>query len=198
MQGYEHVKSFFPEPKYWISMVHGRQSSEVKENNMKRFLKGDTQIMVSTTVIEVGVDVPNATVMVIENAEKFGLSQLHQLRGRVGRSTKKSYCILLTPPKLSNDARERIKTMVATNNGFEIAEKDLELRGPGDIEGTRQSGVLNLKVADLVKDRGILEVAKNYAEDIIKKDPELKTMENLRLNEYLISLKEKTLWSKIS
>jgi len=198
MQGYEHVKSFFPEPKYWISMVHGRQSSEVKENNMKRFLKGDTQVMVSTTVIEVGVDVPNATVMVIENAEKFGLSQLHQLRGRVGRSTKKSYCILLTPPKLSNDARERIKTMVATNNGFEIAEKDLELRGPGDIEGTRQSGVLNLKVADLVKDRGILEVAKNYAEDIIKKDPELKTMENLRLNEYLISLKEKTLWSKIS
>jgi len=198
MQGYEHVKSFFPEPKYWISMVHGRQSSEVKENNMKRFLKGDTQIMVSTTVIEVGVDVPNATVMVIENAEKFGLSQLHQLRGRVGRSTQKSYCILLTPPKLSNDARERIKTMVATNNGFEIAEKDLELRGPGDIEGTRQSGALNLKVADLVKDRGILEVAKNYAEDIIKKDPELKTMENLRLNEYLISLKEKTLWSKIS
>ena len=198
MQGYEHVKSFFPEPKYWISMLHGRQSSEVKENNMKRFLKGDTQIMVSTTVIEVGVDVPNATVMVIENAEKFGLSQLHQLRGRVGRSTEKSYCILLTPPKLGNDARERIKTMVATNNGFEIAEKDLELRGPGDIAGTRQSGVLNLKVADLVKDRGILELAKNYAEDIIKKDPELKTMENLRLNEYLISLKEKSLWSKIS
>ena len=198
MQGYEHVKSFFPEPKYWISMLHGRQSSEVKENNMKRFLKGDTQIMVSTTVIEVGVDVPNASVMVIENAEKFGLSQLHQLRGRVGRSSEKSYCILLTPPKLSNDARERIKTMVATNNGFEIAEKDLELRGPGDIEGTRQSGALNLQVADLVKDRGILEVSKNYAEDIIKKDPELKAIENLRLKEHLISLKGKTLWSKIS
>ena len=198
MQGYEHVKGFFPEPKYWISMLHGRQSSEVKENNMKRFLNGDTQIMVSTTVIEVGVDVRNATVMVIENAEKFGLSQLHQLRGRVGRSSEKSYCILLTPPKLSNDARERIKTMVATNNGFEIAEKDLELRGPGDIEGTRQSGALNLKVADLVKDREILELAKNCAEDIIKKDPELKTIENLRLKEHLISLKGKTLWSKIS
>jgi ATP-dependent DNA helicase RecG len=198
MQGYEHVKGFFPEPQYWISMLHGRQTAEVKENNMKRFLKGDTQIMVSTTVIEVGVDVPNATVMVIENAEKFGLSQLHQLRGRVGRGAEKSYCILLTPPKLGNDARERIKTMVATNNGFEIAEKDLELRGPGDIEGTRQSGALNLKLADLVKDKAILEVAKKYAEDIINKDPELMSIENLRLKEYLVSQKGKSLWSKIS
>jgi ATP-dependent DNA helicase RecG len=198
MQGYEHVKGFFPEPQYWISMLHGRQTPEVKENNMKRFVNGDTQIMVSTTVIEVGVDVPNATVMVIENAEKFGLSQLHQLRGRVGRGGEKSYCILLTAPKPGTDARERIKTMVATNNGFEIAEKDLELRGPGDIEGTRQSGALNLKLADLVKDKLILEAAKKYAEDIINKDPELEAIENLRLKEYLISLKGKTLWSKIS
>ena len=198
MQGYEHVKGFFPEPKYWISMLHGRQTSDVKENNMKRFVKGDTQVMVSTTVIEVGVDVPNATVMVIENAEKFGLSQLHQLRGRVGRGAEKSYCILLTAPKLGNDARERIKTMVVTNNGFEIAEKDLELRGPGDIEGTRQSGALNLKVADLVKDKAILEAAKKYAEEIINNDPELKSIENLRLKEHLISQKGKSLWSKIS
>ena len=198
MQGYEHVKGFFPEPQYWISMLHGRQTTEVKDNNMKRFVKGDTQIMVSTTVIEVGVDVPNATVMVIENAEKFGLSQLHQLRGRVGRGAEKSYCILLTSPKLGKDARERIKTMVATNNGFEIAEKDLELRGPGDIEGTRQSGALNLKLADLVKDKAILETAKKYAERIINNDPELQSIENLRLKEHLISQKGKSLWSKIS
>jgi ATP-dependent DNA helicase RecG len=198
MQGYEHIKGFFPEPKYWISMLHGRQTPDVKENNMKRFIKGDTHIMVATTVIEVGVDVPNATVMVIENAEKFGLSQLHQLRGRVGRGGEKSYCILLTAPKLGTDARERIKTMVATNNGFEIAEKDLELRGAGDVEGTRQSGALNLKVGDLVKDKLILEAAKKYAEDIINKDPELQSIENLRLKEHLISLKGKTLWSKIS
>jgi ATP-dependent DNA helicase RecG len=198
MQGYEHIKGFFPEPQYWISMLHGRQPAELKENNMRRFVKGDTQIMVSTTVIEVGVDVPNATVMVIENAEKFGLSQLHQLRGRVGRGGEKSYCILLTPPKLGNDARERIKTMCATNNGFEIAEKDLELRGPGDVEGTRQSGALNLKLADLVRDKLVLEQAKKYAEDIVNKDPELNAKENFRLRQYLISLKGKTLWSKIS
>lgn len=198
MHGYEHVKSFFPEPKYWISMLHGRQTPGVKENNMKRFVKGDTQIMVSTTVIEVGVDVANATVMAIENAEKFGLSQLHQLRGRVGRGGEKSYCILLTASKLGTDARERIKTMVATNNGFEIAEKDLALRGPGEIEGTRQSGALNLKLADLVKDKAILETAKKYAEDIINKDPELQSIENLPLKEHLISLKGRTLWSKIS
>jgi ATP-dependent DNA helicase RecG len=198
MQGYEHVKGFFPEPKYWISMLHGRQTAEVKETNMQRFKNGDTQIMVSTTVIEVGVDVPNATVMVIENAEKFGLSQLHQLRGRVGRGGEKSYCILLTAPKLSADARERIKTMVRTNNGFEIAEKDLELRGPGDIEGTRQSGAFNLKLADLVKDKAILEAAKKYAVAIINKDPELESIENLPLKEYLVSLQGKTLWSKIS
>jgi ATP-dependent DNA helicase RecG len=165
---------------------------------MQRFVRGETQIMVSTTVIEVGVNVPNASVMVIENAEKFGLSQLHQLRGRVGRGAEKSYCILMTSPKLSHDARERIKTMVSTNNGFEIAEKDLELRGPGDIEGTRQSGALNLKLADLIKDKAILEAAKTAAETIVTTDAELDAPEHLRLKQYLMSLKGKTLWSKIS
>lgn len=198
MSGYENVKAFFPEPKYWISMVHGRQSAEQKETNMQRFVRGDTQIMVSTTVIEVGVNVPNATVMVIESAEKFGLSQLHQLRGRVGRGSEKSYCILLTSPQLSNDASERIKIMTSTNNGFEIAEKDLELRGPGEIEGTRQSGALNFRLADLVKDRPILDAAKKTAEELIEKDPELEAAENLQLKNYLLSLHGKTLWSRIS
>jgi ATP-dependent DNA helicase RecG len=198
MQGYENVKAFFPEPKYWISMVHGRQASDVKDANMQRFVKGDTQIMVSTTVIEVGVNVPNASVMVIESAEKFGLSQLHQLRGRVGRGSEKSYCILMTSSKLGADARERIKIMTSTANGFEIAEKDLELRGPGDIEGTRQSGALALRLADLVKDKTILEAAKKIAEEIIDSDPDLESAENLRLKHYLVSLKGKTPWSKIS
>lgn len=198
MQGYENVKAFFPEPRYWISMVHGRQTPDVKEANMQRFVKGDTQIMVSTTVIEVGVNVPNATVMIIESAEKFGLSQLHQLRGRVGRSAEKSYCVLMTSVKLSNDARERIKIMTSTNSGFEIAEKDLELRGPGDIEGTRQSGALPLRLADLVKDKAILEAAKGFAEEIVDTDPRLDSAENLRLKYYLMSLKGKTPWSRIS
>lgn len=198
MRGYENVKAFFPEPKYWISMVHGRQTAEVKENNMYRFVTGDTQIMVSTTVIEVGVNVPNATVMVIESAEKFGLSQLHQLRGRVGRGAEKSYCILMTSSKLSNDARERLKIMTSTNNGFVIAEKDLELRGPGDIEGTRQSGALNLRLSDLVKDKAILDAAKSYAEQLVENDPELVSADNLRLKYYLMSLKGKTPWSRIS
>ncbi len=198
MQGYENVKAYFPEPRYWISMVHGRQPAEQKEINMQRFVKGDTQIMVSTTVIEVGVNVPNATVMVIESAEKFGLSQLHQLRGRVGRGSDKSYCILITSSKLSNEAKERLKIMTSTNNGFEIAEKDLELRGPGDIEGTRQSGALNLKLADLIKDKSILDAAKKFAEQIVEKDPELGAAENGRLKNYLISLQGKTPWSKIS
>ncbi|WP_240040675.1 ATP-dependent DNA helicase RecG [Pseudocnuella soli] len=198
MQGYEHVKSLFPEPRYWISMVHGRQPADQKDWNMQRFVRGETQIMVSTTVIEVGVNVPNASVMVIENAEKFGLSQLHQLRGRVGRGAEKSYCILITSPKLSNDARERIKTMVSTNNGFEIAEKDLELRGPGDIEGTRQSGAMNLRLADLLKDKAILEAAKESAESLVTSDPELNKPENSNLRNYLQSIKGKTPWSKIS
>lgn len=198
MSGYENVKAFFPEPKYWISMVHGRQPAEQKETNMQRFVKGDTQIMVGTTVIEVGVNVPNATVMVIESAEKFGLSQLHQLRGRVGRGSEKSYCILLTSSKLSNEARERIKIITSTNNGFVIAEKDLELRGPGEIEGTRQSGALNFRLADMLKDKAILDAAKKIAEQLLEVDPELDSAENLQLKNYLMSLHGKTPWSKIS
>lgn len=197
MDGYEHVKAFFPEPKYWISMLHGRQSSDIKESNMQRFVKGDTQIMVSTTVIEVGVNVPNASIMVIENAEKFGLSQLHQLRGRVGRGSEKSYCILLTS-KLNNDARERIKILCATNDGFKIAEKDLELRGPGDIEGTRQSGALNFKLANLVSDKEILHLAKKEAENLLKQDEDLSSAQNLYVKNYLLTQKGKTVWSKIS
>jgi ATP-dependent DNA helicase RecG len=198
MDGYEHVKAFFPEPKFWISMVHGRQPSDVKETNMQRFVKGDTHIMVSTTVIEVGVNVPNASVMVIESAEKFGLSQLHQLRGRVGRGSEKSYCILLTGSKLGNDARERIKIMCETNDGFKIAEKDLELRGPGDIEGTRQSGVMNFKLANIVNDKELLEKAKIEAENLLTKDEELSRAENLQLKNYLVVQKGKTVWSRIS
>jgi ATP-dependent DNA helicase RecG len=198
MKGYENVKAYFPEPAYHISMVHGRQASGLKEINMQRFVKGDTQIMVSTTVIEVGVNVPNASVMVIESAEKFGLSQLHQLRGRVGRGLSKSYCILVTSGKLGNDARERIHIMTHTNNGFEIAEKDLELRGPGEIEGTKQSGLLNCRLADLVKDKLILDAAKNYAEKLLANDPLLETAENLQLKNYLVSLQGKTPWSRIS
>ena len=198
MKGFEEVKSFFPEPKYWISMVHGKQPAEQKETNMQRFVKADTQIMVSTTVIEVGVDVPNASVMVIESAEKFGLSQLHQLRGRVGRGAEKSFCILLTGYKVSNDARERLKIMVATNDGFKIAEKDLEIRGPGDIEGTKQSGLLNFKLANIVQDRIILEAARNAAEVILESDPDLNNDENVPVKNYLQQQKGKTAWSKIS
>jgi ATP-dependent DNA helicase RecG len=198
MQGYENVKAYFPEPAYWISMVHGRQPADQKEANMQRFVKGDTQIMVSTTVIEVGVNVPNASVMVIESAEKFGLSQLHQLRGRVGRGADKSYCILLTGSKLGAEARERIKIMTTTNSGFEIAEKDLELRGPGEIEGTRQSGALNLKLADIVKDKAVLEAARKFAEAVVEQDPDMLLPDNQPLKDYLLSLQGKTPWSKIS
>ena len=198
MKGFEEVKSFFPEPKYWISMVHGKQPALQKETNMQRFVNADTQIMVSTTVIEVGVNVPNASVMVIESAEKFGLSQLHQLRGRVGRGAEKSFCILLTGPKASKDARERLKIMVATNDGFKIAEKDLEIRGPGDIEGTQQSGLLNFKLANIVNDRVILEAAREAAENILDADPEIDTDVNLPVKNYLHQQKGKTVWSKIS
>jgi len=198
MKGYEVVKGYFPEPKYWISMVHGRQPSDQKEQNMKRFVNGDTQIMVSTTVIEVGVNVANASVMVIESAEKFGLSQLHQLRGRVGRGAERSYCILISGSKLGNDALERIKILTATNNGFEIAEKDMELRGPGDIEGTRQSGMLNFKLANIVQDRPLLEIARSFVSAIIENDPDLLSAENLRIKNFLQQQKGKIAWSKIS
>jgi len=198
MKGYENVKAYFPEPAYWVSMVHGRQTAKVKETNMQRFVKGDTQIMVSTTVIEVGVNVPNASVMVIESSEKFGLSQLHQLRGRVGRGNEQSYCILVTGSKLGNEAKERIKIMTSTGNGFEIAEKDLELRGPGDIEGTRQSGLLNFKLASIVQDKHLLDIAKAEAVRIVENDPELLFPEHKTILDYLLSQKGKTAWSKIS
>jgi ATP-dependent DNA helicase RecG len=197
-QGYENIKAWFPEPKYWISRVDGRQKAEVRNTNMRRFLSGDTQIMVATTVIEVGVNVPNATVMVIESAEKFGLSQLHQLRGRVGRGAEKSFCILLTSPRLGKEARERMNILTETNNGFKIAEKDLELRGPGDIEGTRQSGLLNFKIANIVQDREWLELARERAMELLEKDAELVTEENRELKVFLQTQQGRTAWSKIS
>ncbi len=198
MKGYEEVKAFFPEPNYWISMVHGRQPAGQKEANMQRFVSGDTQIMVATTVIEVGVNVPNATVMMIESAEKFGLSQLHQLRGRVGRGAEKSYCILLTPPSIGKEAKERMKIMVQTASGFEIAEKDLQLRGPGEIEGTRQSGALNFKLASVIQDRPLLEFAREQAARILDLDPTLVKPENQLLRAYLQQQKGSVNWSKIS
>jgi ATP-dependent DNA helicase RecG len=197
-RGYENIKAWFPEPKYWISRVDGRQKTVERETNMSRFVTGDTQIMVATTVIEVGVNVPNASVMVVESAEKFGLSQLHQLRGRVGRGAEKSYCILLTGSKLNKEARERINTLCATNDGFKIAEKDLEIRGPGDIEGTRQSGMLNFKLASIVMDRGLLESAREEVAAILEKDPDLGAEENRVLKTFLTVQRGKTQWSKIS
>jgi ATP-dependent DNA helicase RecG len=198
MKGYENVKAYFPEPAYWISMVHGKQKAEQKEVNMQRFVKNDTQILVSTTVIEVGVNIPNASVMVIESAEKFGLSQLHQLRGRVGRGAEKSFCILLTGQKITNEAKERLMTMCKTNDGFKIAEKDLEIRGPGDIEGTRQSGMLNFKLASIVQDKQWLEVARETAQQLLDADPELNAADHLPLKTFLQSQKGKTVWSRIS
>ncbi|MFT4152421.1 ATP-dependent DNA helicase RecG [Parafilimonas sp.] len=198
MQGYEQVKSFFPEHKYSISMVHGKMPAEQKEVNMQRFKAGDTHILVGTTVIEVGIDVPNASVMVIESSEKFGLSQLHQLRGRVGRGSDKSYCILLSPYKLGNEAKERLKIMCATNDGFKIAEKDLELRGPGEIEGTKQSGMLNFRLASLVNDKDLLEASKFYADSVLSADEALSNPEHAGLRSFLLSQKGKTAWSKIS
>ena len=198
MKGYENVKAYFPEPAYYISMVHGRQKTAIRETNMKRFVSGDTQIMVATTVIEVGVHVSNATVMLIESAEKFGLSQLHQLRGRVGRGADQSYCILLAGNKLGSEARERLKIMCETSDGFKIAEKDMEIRGPGDIAGTRQSGLLDFKLADIVRDREILQLAVQEAEDILNVDPELDLPDNTLLRQQLKQEKGKTPWSRIS
>ncbi len=198
MQGYEQVKVYFPEHLYDISMIHGRMPAQQKDVNMQRFKNGETQILVATTVIEVGVDVPNASVMMIESAEKFGLSQLHQLRGRVGRGAEKSYCILLTGSKVSNDAKQRLKILCETNNGFKIAEKDLALRGPGNIEGTKQSGTLDFKLADLILDQSILEAAKRYADIVLDTDPALMNEENAGLKNYILSQKGKTAWSKIS
>jgi ATP-dependent DNA helicase RecG len=197
--GYESIVREFPLPDYAVSIVHGQMKSQDKDYEMQRFVKGETQIMVATTVIEVGINVPNASVMVIESAERFGLSQLHQLRGRVGRGADQSWCVLMTGVKLSNDAKKRIQTMVSTNDGFVIAETDMQLRGPGDIHGTQQSGILDLKIADLSKDEKILKYARQKALDILEKDPELRQTENLVLNKNLQKLfRHKIVWSKIS
>lgn len=198
MRGYEQVKSFFPENKYNIAMLHGKMKSDQKETNMQRFAANDCQIMVATTVIEVGVNVPNASVMVIESAEKFGLSQLHQLRGRVGRGSEKSYCILLYGKLGNEDAKKRLNIMCDTNDGFKVAEKDLELRGPGDIEGTRQSGALDFKLASILEDKDLLNLAKTIADKILNEDIDLDLEQNVNLKKYLQSQKGKTGWSKIS
>jgi ATP-dependent DNA helicase RecG len=199
MDGYESISRSFPLPDYAISIVHGQMKTDVKDYEMQRFVKGETQIMVATTVIEVGVDVPNASVMVIENAERFGLSQLHQLRGRVGRGADQSFCILMSSFKLTKEARLRIETMVKTTNGFEIAEVDMKIRGPGDMHGTQQSGVLDLQLADIIRDEKILKYARNLATEILENDPLLQQAQNTVLAKRLQQLqKHKYDWSKIS
>ena len=199
MDGYEAMCRYFPLPDYKVSIVHGQMKSEAKDFEMQQFVQGQTQLMVATTVIEVGVNVPNASVMVIESAERFGLSQLHQLRGRVGRGAEQSYCILMTSDKLSSDTKKRISTMVRTNDGFEIAEVDLELRGPGDIMGTQQSGVLELKIADLTKDGPLVAQARDIARSILEKDPRLEQPENAFLRKEAIKrLKDKPNWAEIA
>ena len=197
--GYESIRRAFPLPEFAISVVHGRMKPADKEYEMQRFVKGETQIMVATTVIEVGVNVPNASVMVIESAERFGLSQLHQLRGRVGRGAEKSYCILITSYKLSADGKTRMETMVRTNDGFEVADVDLKLRGPGDLMGTRQSGMLDLKLADITKDGPILSKARDAAIELLKEDQNLSLPKHLSIRtEYLQKYRGKTQWSRIS
>ncbi len=199
MDGYESISRDFPLPQYAVSILHGKMKPADKEAEMKRFSEGKTNIMVATTVIEVGVNVPNATVMIIESAERFGLSQLHQLRGRVGRGADQSYCILMTSHKLSNDSKLRMDTMVQTNDGFEIAEVDLKLRGPGDLMGKQQSGVLNLQIADIVRDKDILQLARHYAIKILKADAPLQQPENAILKAVFIEMtKKQNIWNYIS
>ena len=197
MDGHESIVRAFP--KQHVSIVHGKMNPQDKDFEMQRFLRHETQIMVATTVIEVGVNVPNASVMVIENAERFGLAQLHQLRGRVGRGAEQSYCILMTGYKLSKEGRTRLETLVRTNNGFEIADADLRLRGPGDITGTQQSGVLDLLIADIAKDGQILQAARNAASDLLDEDPKLEKPENANIARHINSLKKTAVnWGRIS
>ena len=199
MDGYESISREFPKPNYQISIVYGKMKPDDKSAEMQRFVNGETQIMVATTVIEVGVNIPNASVMVIESAERFGLSQLHQLRGRVGRGAEQSYCILMTGHKLSDEAKTRLQTMTQTNDGFQIAEVDLKLRGPGDLMGTQQSGLLNLKIADVVKDNTILQSARHHAIRLLKKDPNLKKPEHQFVKQRFIELtRDKFKWNYIS
>jgi len=199
MDGYESITREFPMPDYQISIVHGQMKPADKEFEMQRFVRGETQIMVATTVIEVGVNVPNASVMIIESAERFGLSQLHQLRGRVGRGAEQSYCILMTSHKLGNDSKTRMETMVRSSDGFEIAEVDLKLRGPGDLMGTQQSGVLRLKIANIVQDKELLSLARVWAKKILKEDPKLSLAKNQPINATYIQMgKYKNIWNYIS
>jgi ATP-dependent DNA helicase RecG len=198
MDGFEAISRSFPMPEYQVSIVHGKMKPDAKEYEMQRFIKGETHIMVATTVIEVGVNVPNASVMIIESAERFGLAQLHQLRGRVGRGAEKSYCILMTGYELSKEAKKRMGTMVATSDGFEIAEVDLQLRGPGDLMGTQQSGILELKIADLSKDGEIVNSARETAKRLIENDPDLQLPAHQKLREKVITLlKERPNWGTI-
>jgi len=197
MDGYESIRRAFPE--FQVSMVHGKLKPQDKDYEMQRFVKNETQIMVATTGIEVGVNVPNASVMIIESAERFGLSQLHQLRGRVGRGAEQSYCILMTGYKLSKDSKTRLETMVRTNNGFEIADIDLKLRGPGDLMGTQQSGVLDLLISDLAKDAPILQEARAAAQRILQDDSQLEKPEHHNIRRHIQSLSANTVnWSRIS
>jgi ATP-dependent DNA helicase RecG len=199
MDGYESIVRRFPLPDYKVSIVHGKMKPEAKDYEMNQFVLGKTQIMVATTVIEVGVDVPNASLMVIESSEKFGLSQLHQLRGRVGRGADQSFCVLMSGYKLTEDAKTRLETMVRTNDGFEIAEQDLKIRGPGDIMGTQQSGVLDFKLADLAKDGQLIQLAKIDVDELLKKDADLTLKENQSIREELIrQMRLKPNWSNIS
>jgi ATP-dependent DNA helicase RecG len=199
MDGYESISREFPLPDYRISIVHGKMKAADKDYEMQRFVKGETQILVATTVIEVGVNVPNASVMVIESAERFGLSQLHQLRGRVGRGADQSFCILLSSHKLTDDAKTRLKTMVDTSDGFRIAEVDLKLRGPGDLMGTQQSGVLQMKIADIVKDQGILELARKAAFEVTSAEGGSSNAAYSEIwDSYQMITRNKSLWSKIS
>jgi ATP-dependent DNA helicase RecG len=198
-EGYDLITDAFPTPEYQVSMVHGKLKPAEKEAEMQRFVKAETQIMVATTVIEVGVNVPNASVMVIESAERFGLSQLHQLRGRVGRGAEKSFCVLMTGDKLSKESMKRMDTMVMTNDGFQISEVDLQLRGPGDLMGTQQSGVLDLKLADLSRDGQIVSLAREKAREILEKDPDLLLAENIILNQRMRQvLKSRPNWGRIA
>jgi ATP-dependent DNA helicase RecG len=197
--GYESISRAFPMPNYFISIVHGRMKAEDRDFEMKQFMEKKTQILVATTVIEVGVNVPNASVMVIESAERFGLSQLHQLRGRVGRGADQSYCVLMTGNKLSEDTKLRMETMVRTNDGFEIAEVDLQLRGPGDLAGTQQSGVLQLKIADLMRDQQMMAAARNIANEWLAEDPEMRSSDSeIILRELANQRMKKKDWSGIS
>ena len=199
MDGYESIDREFPKDHYQISILHGRMKNEDKAYEMNRFKNGETQIMVSTTVIEVGVNIPNASVMVVESAERFGLSQLHQLRGRVGRGSENSYCILMSKEKLSSEARTRIKTMCSTNDGFKIAEVDMNLRGPGNILGTQQSGLLNFKIADIIVDKEILDFARDDAKFLIKNDPQLRHADNKEIKEEYGKLNKNSIfWKHIS